>query len=60
MAPVCEKVLDSAASVVCACDVPLDILMHFISTFPWEFTGYGGMLYRARVLFQLILYLSVK
>ncbi|KAL6279881.1 hypothetical protein ACE6H2_016762 [Prunus campanulata] len=41
---VCEKVLDSAASVVCACDVPLDILMHFISTFPWEFTGCGGSL----------------
>ncbi|ONI06355.1 hypothetical protein PRUPE_5G055400 [Prunus persica] len=41
---VCEKVLDSAASVVCACDVPLDILMHFISTFPWEFTGFGGSL----------------
>ncbi|KAM2624414.1 hypothetical protein TB1_031395 [Malus domestica] len=41
---VCEKILESATSVVCACDLPLDILMHFISTFPWEFTDFGGSL----------------
>ncbi|PRQ18401.1 putative tRNA (guanosine(18)-2'-O)-methyltransferase [Rosa chinensis] len=41
---VCEKVLDSAASVVCTCDLPLDVLLHFISTFPWEFTDHDGPL----------------
>nr|XP_011465219.1 PREDICTED: uncharacterized protein LOC101309934 [Fragaria vesca subsp. vesca] len=41
---VCEKVLESAASVVCTCDLPLDVLLHFISTFPWEFTDHGGPL----------------
>ncbi|PON64646.1 Armadillo-type fold containing protein [Parasponia andersonii] len=39
---VCEKVLEAGASVVCTFDVPLEILLHFISTLPREFTDYGG------------------
>lgn len=39
---VCEKVLEAAASVVCTFEVPLQILLHFISTLPREFTDYGG------------------
>lgn len=42
MTPVCEKVLETAASVVCTYNVPLEILLHFISSFPREFTDYGG------------------
>ena len=42
MTPVCAKVLQTGASVVCTCDVPLEILLHFISTLPREFTDYGG------------------
>ncbi|KAJ0104679.1 hypothetical protein Patl1_18356 [Pistacia atlantica] len=45
---VCEKVLEAATSLVCSFDVPLDILLHFISALPREFTDYGGSL-RARV-----------
>lgn len=41
MALVCEKVLDGA-SVVCTFDVPLETLLHFISSFPREFTDCGG------------------
>nr|POF01631.1 putative methyltransferase tarbp1 [Quercus suber] len=41
---VCEKVLEAAASVVCTFEVPLQILLHFISTLPREFTDYGGFL----------------
>ncbi|KAL5815078.1 hypothetical protein ACOSQ3_025873 [Xanthoceras sorbifolium] len=41
---VCEKVLEAAASLVCASDVPLEILLHFISAVPREFTDYGGSL----------------
>ncbi|KAK0586912.1 hypothetical protein LWI29_014296 [Acer saccharum] len=40
---VCEKVLEAAASLVCASDVPLEKLLHFISAVPREFTDYGGM-----------------
>ncbi|XP_022735884.1 uncharacterized protein LOC111289259 isoform X8 [Durio zibethinus] len=45
---VCEKVLEAASSLVPASDVPLDILLHFISTMPQEVTDYGGSL-RVRV-----------
>ncbi|KAK9203377.1 hypothetical protein WN943_013631 [Citrus x changshan-huyou] len=45
---VCEKVLEAAASLMCTFEVPLEILLHFISALPREFTDYGGSL-RARV-----------
>ncbi|KAK6251036.1 hypothetical protein SCA6_005041 [Theobroma cacao] len=45
---VCEKVVDAAALLVPASDVPLETLLHFISTLPREFTDYGGSL-RVRV-----------
>ncbi|XP_039022591.1 uncharacterized protein LOC120155085 isoform X1 [Hibiscus syriacus] len=45
---VCEKVVQAAASLVPASDVPLEILLHFISTLPREVTDYGGSL-RVRV-----------
>ncbi|KAI8530133.1 hypothetical protein RHMOL_Rhmol11G0032100 [Rhododendron molle] len=45
---VCEKVLDAAASVVHTFDVSLEILLHFISAVPREFTDFGGSL-RAKV-----------
>ncbi|KAH7851816.1 hypothetical protein Vadar_016832 [Vaccinium darrowii] len=45
---VCEKVLNAAASVVHAFDVSLEILLHFISAVPREFTDFGGSL-RAKV-----------
>ncbi|KAF5477643.1 hypothetical protein F2P56_004263 [Juglans regia] len=41
---VCDKVLEAAASVVCVFEVPLEILLHFISTLPRELTDYGGSL----------------
>ncbi|KAK3029857.1 hypothetical protein RJ639_038291 [Escallonia herrerae] len=41
---VCEKVLDSAASVVSVLDVPLELLLHFISTMPRASTDCGGLL----------------
>ncbi|XP_077235143.1 tRNA/rRNA methyltransferase (SpoU) family protein [Tasmannia lanceolata] len=41
---VCEQVLEAAVSVMCTCDVPLDVLLHFLSTVPREFTDYGGSL----------------
>ncbi|KAF6153002.1 hypothetical protein GIB67_021607 [Kingdonia uniflora] len=39
---VCEKVVEAAASVMCASDVPLETLMHFFATMPREFTDYRG------------------
>ncbi|KAA8525977.1 hypothetical protein F0562_007922 [Nyssa sinensis] len=45
---VCEKVLDASVSAISTFDVPLEILLHFISTLPREFTDYGGLL-RAKV-----------
>ncbi|XWS49177.1 hypothetical protein CRYUN_Cryun13aG0141400 [Craigia yunnanensis] len=45
---VCKKVVEAAASSVPASDVPLEILLHFISTLPREVTDYGGSL-RVRV-----------
>ncbi|KAL5551309.1 hypothetical protein UlMin_001485 [Ulmus minor] len=41
---VCEKVLQAVGLLVCAFDVPLEILLLFISTIPREFTDYGGSL----------------
>ncbi|KAG6405349.1 hypothetical protein SASPL_132938 [Salvia splendens] len=41
---VCEKILAAAASVMCGSDVPLEILSHFISSLPREYTDYGGSL----------------
>ncbi|OMO96285.1 tRNA/rRNA methyltransferase, SpoU [Corchorus capsularis] len=45
---VCEKVLKAAALLLPASHVPLEILLHFISTLPRELTDYGGSL-RGRV-----------
>ncbi|CAL5436699.1 unnamed protein product [Camellia sinensis] len=41
---VCDKVMDTAASVMRAFDVSLEILLHFISAVPQEFTDCGGSL----------------
>ncbi|XP_044477036.1 uncharacterized protein LOC123204445 isoform X2 [Mangifera indica] len=41
---VCEKVLEAATCLICTFDVPLEILLHFISALPREFTDYGGSL----------------
>ncbi|GLT91144.1 hypothetical protein SLE2022_090460 [Rubroshorea leprosula] len=41
---VCGKVLEAAASLMYATDVPLEILLSFISTLPREFTDNGGSL----------------
>ncbi|KDP39960.1 hypothetical protein JCGZ_03491 [Jatropha curcas] len=41
---VCEKVLEAVASVVSTFNVPLEVLLHFVSTLPREFTDYGGSL----------------
>ncbi|RVW50733.1 putative ribonuclease H protein [Vitis vinifera] len=39
---VCERVLEAAASMVCTFNVPLEVLLHFISALPREFTDCGG------------------
>nr|XP_027085113.1 uncharacterized protein LOC113707145 isoform X2 [Coffea arabica] len=41
---VCERMLDAATSVMAAVDIPLEILLHFISNLPREFTDFGGPL----------------
>ncbi|XP_031391362.1 uncharacterized protein LOC116203654 isoform X2 [Punica granatum] len=41
---VCDKILEAASSVVCSFSAPLQILIHFIGSFPREFTVYGGSL----------------
>ncbi|CAL5197917.1 unnamed protein product [Lathyrus oleraceus] len=41
---VCGRILEAAASVVCAFDIPLETLLFFISALPHEFTDYGGKL----------------
>ncbi|XP_021892840.1 uncharacterized protein LOC110810851 isoform X1 [Carica papaya] len=41
---VCQKLLEAASSVVHVCDVPLEVLLHFLSAFPQEFTDYNGPL----------------
>lgn len=42
MVTVCSKILEAAVSVVCTFDIPLEILLLFISALPREFTDYGG------------------
>ncbi|XP_048131853.1 uncharacterized protein LOC115743146 isoform X2 [Rhodamnia argentea] len=42
---VCGKILEAAASVVYSGAVPLEMLLHFISTFPREFIDVGGPLH---------------
>lgn len=42
MFTVCGKILEAAVYVVCAFDIPLEILLLFISALPKEFTDYGG------------------
>ncbi|KHN01629.1 hypothetical protein glysoja_012940 [Glycine soja] len=39
---VCGKILEAAVYVVCPFDIPLEILLLFISALPKEFTDYGG------------------
>ncbi|PIN08693.1 hypothetical protein CDL12_18734 [Handroanthus impetiginosus] len=39
-----EKILAAASSVTVASDIPLEILLHFISSLPREYTDYGGSL----------------
>ncbi|KAG9452528.1 hypothetical protein H6P81_005432 [Aristolochia fimbriata] len=41
---VCDQVVEAAASVTCAFKVQPDVLLHFISALPREFTDYGGPL----------------
>ncbi|KAJ4784544.1 tRNA/rRNA methyltransferase (SpoU) family protein [Rhynchospora pubera] len=41
---VCEKVLEAASSLISATDVQLDLLLHFLSTIPREFTDIAGPL----------------
>ncbi|KAL0446379.1 UNVERIFIED_CONTAM: hypothetical protein Slati_1765800 [Sesamum latifolium] len=41
---VCEKILAAVGSVMTATDVPLEILLHFISSVPPEYTNYRGSL----------------
>jgi len=42
MFTVCGKILEAAVCVVCPFDIPLEILLLFISALPKEFTDYGG------------------
>ncbi|CAA3014630.1 uncharacterized protein LOC111390252 [Olea europaea subsp. europaea] len=41
---VCEKILAAADSVMSSLDIPLEMLFHFISSLPREYTDYGGSL----------------
>ncbi|GFP96490.1 hypothetical protein PHJA_001793100 [Phtheirospermum japonicum] len=41
---VCLKITTAAASVMTGIDIPLNILLHFISSLPREYTDYGGSL----------------
>ncbi|KAK4262528.1 hypothetical protein QN277_028078 [Acacia crassicarpa] len=41
---VCQKIMEAAVSVACVFDVPLEILLIFVSTLPREFTDFGGPL----------------
>ncbi|KAJ0961816.1 hypothetical protein J5N97_029644 [Dioscorea zingiberensis] len=41
---VCEQVLKVASSVICIGDAPTDILLHFLSNVPREFTDFTGPL----------------
>ncbi|GAB2273232.1 hypothetical protein Dimus_008033 [Dionaea muscipula] len=41
---VCERILEAADSVICAHELPLEILLHFVSSLPHELTDVGGHL----------------
>ncbi|XP_031502513.1 uncharacterized protein LOC116265767 isoform X2 [Nymphaea colorata] len=41
---VCDQVLASASSLVPVSELPLDLLLHFLSSFPREFTDINGSL----------------
>ncbi|XP_051144850.1 uncharacterized protein LOC127260880 isoform X3 [Andrographis paniculata] len=41
---VCERILAAAAFLMDTADVPLEILLHFLSSLPREYTDYGGSL----------------
>ncbi|CAI9292192.1 unnamed protein product [Lactuca saligna] len=41
---VCRNILDATISVMSSSDVPLETLLHFISSFPHDFLNYGGSL----------------
>ncbi|XP_078155872.1 tRNA/rRNA methyltransferase (SpoU) family protein [Carex rostrata] len=41
---VCEKVLDATSSLITATEIQLDLLLHFLSTIPREFTDISGSL----------------
>ncbi|XP_072962129.1 uncharacterized protein [Typha angustifolia] len=41
---VCEQVVQAAVSLISATDVPLDLLLHFLSKVPREFTDHSGPL----------------
>ncbi|PWA72733.1 tRNA/rRNA methyltransferase (SpoU) family protein [Artemisia annua] len=41
---VCGKILDATVSVMSSSDVPLESVLHFISSFPADFFNYGGSL----------------
>ncbi|CAA7393157.1 unnamed protein product [Spirodela intermedia] len=43
---VCERVMEAASAMLCAQDLPLEMVLHFISTLPREFTDFGGTLRR--------------
>lgn len=42
MTAVCERVMEAASAMLCAQDLPLEMVLHFISTLPREFTDFGG------------------
>ncbi|KAK4747416.1 hypothetical protein SAY87_014002 [Trapa incisa] len=41
---VCDRILETASSVICSFTLPLQALLHFIGSFPREFVVYGGSL----------------
>lgn len=41
---VCEKVLDATSSLITATEIQLDLLLHFLSTIPRDFTDISGTL----------------
>jgi tRNA guanosine-2'-O-methyltransferase len=40
---VCKKVLEATSSLISATEVQLDLLLHFLSTIPREFTDISGI-----------------
>ena len=47
---VCKRVMDATSSVLCVEDVPLKMLLHFVSTLPREFTDFGGEMINFHVI----------